>query len=171
MLHLDAASQGTLRRLPSSIQNLILSMRGNGPRNESVTNTIKNVPIGDSFVFNAEGVIGNKFGDKNSLPTAVRMSKLKKAARKPNSSLLTTMETFNATKRKENVLLEDGTIGFKQMRVLSTGFNSMGSASVQLTPDQEQWVVWFRMLMDWGVHKLWIDYVTFYIVHSPTWFS
>ena len=122
-------------------------------------------------MFNAEGVIRNKFGDENSVSTAGRMTKWKKAARKSNKDPFTTMETFNATKRKENVLWEDGTIGFKQMRVLSTGFNSMGSASVQLTPDQEQWVVWFRMLMDWGVHKLLIDYVTFYIVHSPTWFS
>ena len=138
MVHPEAASPGTLRRLPSSIQNLVPSMGGNGSRNESVTNTTEKVPVGDSFVFNAEGVIKDKFGDENSLPNAGRMTKWEKAARKSNNGLVTTMKTFNATNKKESVLLEDGTTRFKQMRVLSSSSNSMGSASVQLTPDREQ---------------------------------
>ena len=138
MVHPEAASPGTLRRLPSSIQNLVPSMGGNGSRNESVTNTTEKVPVGDSFVFNVEGVIRNKFGDENYVSTAGRMTKWKKAARKSNKDPFTTMETFNATKRKENVLLEDGPTWFKQRRVLSSCSNSMGLAGVQLTPDWEQ---------------------------------
>ena len=45
MVHPEAASPGTLRRLPSSIQNLVPSMGGNGSRNESVTNITEKVPV------------------------------------------------------------------------------------------------------------------------------
>ena len=46
MVHPKAVSQGTLRCRPSSIQNLIPGMGGNGSRNEPVTNTNENVPVG-----------------------------------------------------------------------------------------------------------------------------
>ena len=135
MVHLEATSHGTLRCLLSSIQNLIPGTGGNGSREEPVN---EKVLMGDSFVFNVEGVIRDKFGDENSLPNASRMTKWEKAARKSNNGLVTTMETFNATNKKESVLLEDGTTRFKQMRVLSSSSNLMGSASVQLTPNREQ---------------------------------